>query len=82
MNWDLSQIYSTEEAWETARSDLVSKKGTMDRFKGRLGSDASTLKAALQGRRELFEGLALADVSHEWAAYPVIHIDLGDRQAG
>jgi oligoendopeptidase F len=76
VNWDLSQIYSTEEAWETARSDLVSKKGTMDRFKGRLGSDASTLKAALD---EMF---ALRMQATRLAAYASMLSDEDTRESG
>ncbi len=37
----------------------------------------STLKAIFQGRRDLFEGLALADKDYDWQTYPVIHLDLG-----
>jgi len=37
----------------------------------------STLKAIFQGRRDLFEGLALADREYNWQTYPVIHLDMG-----
>ncbi len=37
----------------------------------------STLKAIFQGRRELFDGLALACKDYDWQTYPVIHLDLG-----
>ena len=36
----------------------------------------STLAAYFQGRRELFDGLALADLEQEWKSYPVLHLDL------
>ena len=36
----------------------------------------STLKAYFEGRRELFEGLAIAELEREWEAYPVIRVDL------
>ena len=36
----------------------------------------STLEAYFEGRKELFEGLAMAELEKEWARYPVIHIDL------
>jgi hypothetical protein len=36
----------------------------------------STLKAYFLGKRELFNGLAIAELEKEWAEYPVIHIDL------
>ena len=35
----------------------------------------STLKSYFQGRKELFEGLAIAQLEKEWAEYPVFHID-------
>ena len=36
----------------------------------------STLKAYFEGRRDLFEGLALGNLETEWVTYPVIRIDL------
>ena len=36
----------------------------------------STLKAVFEGRRELFEGLAIAKKGYGWKPYPVIHLDL------
>lgn len=36
----------------------------------------STLEAYFSGRRELFEGLAIAGLEREWTAYPVLHLDL------
>ena len=36
----------------------------------------STLKAVFEGRRELFEGLAIAEKGYGWKPYPVIHLDL------
>ncbi|TVS14093.1 MAG: AAA family ATPase, partial [Planctomycetaceae bacterium] len=41
----------------------------------------STLEAVFQGRRELFRGLAIDAADYEWKPYPVIRIDLGDKQA-
>ena len=41
----------------------------------------STLKAAFEGRRELFKGLALYDKPYDWKPYPVVHLDLGSRQS-
>ncbi len=37
----------------------------------------STLKAVFQGRRELFNGLAIDNMDYDWTAYPVIHLDFG-----
>ena len=41
----------------------------------------STLKAVFEGRRELFEGLAIAKKGYGWKPYPVIHLNLGDCDA-
>jgi hypothetical protein len=35
----------------------------------------STLKAYFHGKKNLFEGLAIAKLEMEWQEYPVIHID-------
>jgi len=37
----------------------------------------STLKAIFQGRRELFDGLAIAKSDYDWKIHPVIHLNLG-----
>ncbi len=37
---------------------------------------ASTLQAYFEGRKELFEGLAIADYENEWAKRPVLHFDM------
>ena len=45
----------------------------------------STLKAYFLGQRELFEGLAIADMEEEWERHPVFHLDLANhnfKQAG
>ena len=36
----------------------------------------STLEAYFEGRKELFEGLAMAELEKEWKASPVFHLDL------
>ena len=36
----------------------------------------STLKAFFQGKRELFEGLAIAELEKDWKSYPVLYLDL------
>ncbi len=41
----------------------------------------STLKAVFEGKRELFQGLAIYDKPYDWKKYPVIHLDLGDCSA-
>ena len=37
---------------------------------------ASTLQAYFEGRKELFEGLAIADYEKEWVRHPVLHFDM------
>ena len=37
---------------------------------------ASTLHAYFEGRKELFEGLAIADYEKDWVKHPVLHFDL------
>ncbi|MDR1632705.1 MAG: ATP-binding protein [Dysgonamonadaceae bacterium] len=36
----------------------------------------STFEAYFQGKKELFEGLAIAGLETEWEKYPVLHLDL------
>jgi hypothetical protein len=35
----------------------------------------STIKAYFLGKKELFEGLALAELEKDWVEYPVLHLD-------
>lgn len=37
---------------------------------------SSTLKYYFQGRRDLFQGLAIEQLEQEWMEYPVLHFDL------
>ncbi|MDL2213521.1 ATP-binding protein [Bacteroides sp. OttesenSCG-928-J23] len=36
----------------------------------------STFKSYFEGRKDLFEGLAIAELETEWKKYPVLHLDL------
>ena len=38
----------------------------------------STMEAYFKGRKELFDGLAIASLEKDWTEYPVLHFDLGD----
>ena len=38
----------------------------------------STLKAIFEGRRELFDDLAISKKEYDWKPYPVIHLSFGD----
>ena len=40
----------------------------------------STLEAYFQGKKELFEGLAMQELEKEWTQYPVIHLDLNAKK--
>ena len=40
----------------------------------------STLEAYFQGKKELFEGLAMQELEKEWKQYPVIHLDLNAKK--
>ena len=40
----------------------------------------STLKAYFEGRRDLFEGLKMTDLEHEWTKYPVVTFDFNGLQ--
>ena len=39
----------------------------------------STLRAYFEGRKELFDGLAIIELEKEWKSYPVLHLDLNAR---
>jgi len=41
----------------------------------------TTLKAIFQGKRDLFEGLAIAESDYDWHEHPVIHIDMSRSPA-
>lgn len=40
----------------------------------------STLHAYFEGKRELFEGLAMAGLEHKWESHPVLHLDLNAQK--
>ena len=42
----------------------------------------STLHCLFEGRRELFKGLAIEQLEHDWTEYPVLHLDLNTQQYG
>ncbi len=37
----------------------------------------STMEAYFQGKKELFDGLAIASLEKDWTEYSVLHFDLG-----
>ena len=40
----------------------------------------STLEAYFEGKKELFDGLAIGQLEKDWIAYPVLHLDLNIAQ--
>ena len=40
----------------------------------------STFEAYFNGQRELFDGLAIAELEQEWIKYPVLHLDLNAKK--
>lgn len=40
----------------------------------------STLQAYYEGKKELFEGLAVASLEKDWKTYPVLHLDLNAQR--
>lgn len=40
----------------------------------------STIEAYFSGKRELFDGLAIAEKEKEWTKYPILHLDLNSRR--
>ena len=40
----------------------------------------STLEAYFLGKKELFEGLAIAEKETEWTTYPILHLDLNTEK--
>jgi hypothetical protein len=40
----------------------------------------STLHAYFSGKKELFEGLAIAELEKDWAKHPVLHLDLNTER--
>lgn len=39
----------------------------------------STMEAYFQGKKDLFDGLAIASLEKEWNEYPVLHFDFGGK---
>jgi hypothetical protein len=40
----------------------------------------STLEAYFQGKKDLFEGLAVSNMETEWKSYPILHLDLNTER--
>ena len=42
----------------------------------------STLEAYFEGKKDLFEGLAIAGLEKDWKKYPILHLDLNTQKYG
>ncbi|MBN1442556.1 MAG: oligoendopeptidase F [Planctomycetes bacterium] len=51
--WDLTQIYPSDEAWQTALDELSARKDAIAAYKGRLGESADVLKKTLDALHDL-----------------------------
>lgn len=51
--WDLTEIYPTDAAWEADRQAILAQIPSLLQFKGKLGQSAAGLKAALQAQSDL-----------------------------
>lgn len=70
-------VDKTEYLWQLIRNSGESYFLARPRRFGK-SLTVSTLKAIFEGRKELFEGLALYDKPYDWKKYPVLHLSLGD----
>ena len=68
-------VDKTESIWKLIRP---TQEGYFLSRPRRFGKSltVSTLKAIFEGRRELFDGLAISNKEYDWKPYPVIHLDL------
>ncbi len=47
LNWDLTEIYASDEAWAEAKGGLAGKISLVEPYQGKLGDSAANLKAVL-----------------------------------
>lgn len=71
-------IDKTDMIWELCNRGRYYFLGRPRRFGKSLL--LSTLEAYLEGKRELFKGLAIEKLEKEWKQYPILHIDLNAKQ--
>ena len=72
---DFLYVDKTEYLWELIRPAMAGYFLSRPRRFGK-SLALSTLKAIFQGKRDLFEGLAIAQKDYDWKPYPIIHLDL------
>lgn len=74
-------VDKTEQIWEMIQPASAAYFLSRPRRFGK-SLTLTTLKAVFEGKRELFEGLALYDKPYDWKTYPVIHLDMNARRYG
>ena len=70
-------VDKTEYIWQLIRP---SRAGYFLSRPRRFGKSLtiSTLKAVVEGKKELFKGLAIYDKPYDWKTYPIIHLSFAD----
>ena len=71
--WTRQQRYTSWQR-QAATIFLAGREGSVRAFL------ISTLEAYFQGKKELFEGLAIEGLEKEWKEYPILHLDLNARK--
>lgn len=71
-------VDKTAFVWELAHQGRYYFLGRPRRFGKSLL--ISTLEAYFEGKRELFEGLAIEKMEKDWKQYPILHMDLNAKQ--
>ena len=75
---DYTYVDKTDMVWQLANQGRYYFLNRPRRFGKSLL--ISTLEAYFEGKRELFEGLAISRMETEWKKYPVLHLDLNAKQ--
>ena len=48
VHWDLTEIYASDESWSKELGELHGKVEGLEKYNGKLGNDAATLKSAME----------------------------------
>lgn len=75
---DYLYVDKTDFVWKIASTSIPYFLSRPRRFGKSLL--LSTFEAYFEGKRELFEGLAIAGMETEWKQYPVLHLDLNAKK--
>ena len=74
--WDLTSLYDSVEAWETALNEVAESIPELEQTKGKLGESAATLEKALKGQSAAFRKLIHVYV------YAALNADEDIRESG